>query len=188
MRRGMSWTISLLSIVALSSSAPPVKGPGAPSREPHESRSLQTFDTMYGVDGPFSNAVDETTFNAALLDRGGLCEADGSGCYTDQMADNPSSFYSSRISTHAATIYGIIDFLPGIDLRVVSVERAGNDVSVRFATGAGKTYRVDWRNDLQTGTWATLTNGVTGTGNVMTATDTGGAIVPRRFYRVGLVP
>jgi hypothetical protein len=49
----MSWTISLLSMVALSSLTPPLNGAGAPSRESHESRSLQTFDTMYGVDGPF---------------------------------------------------------------------------------------------------------------------------------------
>jgi len=53
MRRRMSWTISLLSIVALSAAAPLVKIPGAQSREPHESGTLQTFDTMYGVDGPF---------------------------------------------------------------------------------------------------------------------------------------
>lgn len=53
MRRGMSWTISLLSIVALSSAAPSTRRAAAQAREPHESGTLQTFDTMYGVDGPF---------------------------------------------------------------------------------------------------------------------------------------
>ena len=116
-----------------------------------ESGEWKLAGINYGVDGPFSNAVDGTTFFAALVDRGGLCEADGSVCYTDTMTDNPSAFYSSRLSTHAGEIYSLLDFSPGIDLRVVGLVRAGNDVQIRFATSAGKTYRVDWRADLQTG-------------------------------------
>jgi len=53
MQRGMSWAIALLSIVALSSSTPSTRRSGAQSRETHEGGTLQSFDTMYGVDGPF---------------------------------------------------------------------------------------------------------------------------------------
>jgi PKD repeat protein len=64
----------------------------------------------YAVAGPFSNAVDGTVFEAALLDRGGLYESDG-GVWTfipNTAQDNPSGFFSTRISSHIDWINSVI--------------------------------------------------------------------------------
>jgi len=53
MIKGLICAVSILSAAALPSSRSPVGDTGPASREPHESRNLQTFDAMYGVDGPF---------------------------------------------------------------------------------------------------------------------------------------
>jgi len=53
MIKGLVCAFSILSAAALPSSRLPVRDPGPLSRESHESRNLQTFDAMYGVDGPF---------------------------------------------------------------------------------------------------------------------------------------
>ena len=64
----------------------------------------------YAVDGPFSNAVDGTEFEAALLDRGGLYQANGTGwVFIAKIAqDQPSGFYSTRVSSHITWIDGVI--------------------------------------------------------------------------------
>ena len=64
----------------------------------------------YAVAGPFSNAVDGTMFEAALLDRGGLYESNG-GVWTfipNTAQDNPSGFYSTRVSSHIDWINSVI--------------------------------------------------------------------------------
>jgi PKD repeat protein len=64
----------------------------------------------YAIDGPFSNAVDGTMFNAALLDRGGLFEANGTNWtfISNTAQDNPSGFFSTRVSSHIAWINSVI--------------------------------------------------------------------------------
>jgi PKD repeat protein len=64
----------------------------------------------YGVDGPFSNAVDGTMFEAALLDRGGLYQSDGTTWtfIPNTAQDNPSGFFSTRVSSHIAWINSVI--------------------------------------------------------------------------------
>ena len=53
MFKGLVCAVSILSAAALPSSRSPVGDAGRAAREDHESRNLQTFDAMYGVDGPF---------------------------------------------------------------------------------------------------------------------------------------
>ena len=48
---------------------------------------------------------------------------------------------------------------------------------------AGRSYRVESCDDLVSGLWSVLTNGVDGTGGVMDVIDTGGATATQRFYR-----
>jgi hypothetical protein len=64
----------------------------------------------YAVDGPFSNAVDGTMFDAALLDRGGLFQLNGTNWtfITNTGADSPSGFYSTRVSSHIAWINSVV--------------------------------------------------------------------------------
>jgi len=68
-------------------------------------------------------------------------------------------------------------------LKILSMERTGADAAVSFASVAGKSYRVEWSDDLET--WTTLQENIAGTGGGMTITDTGGGNSPPRFYRVG---
>ena len=64
----------------------------------------------YAVDGPFSNAVDGTMFDAALVDRGGLFQliATNWTFIANTGADSPSGFFSTRVSSHIAWINGVI--------------------------------------------------------------------------------
>lgn len=67
----------------------------------------------YSVDGYFdtnSTTGDNSEFNAAMFDRGGLyqgSDSQGWNLIPDTGTDNPSSLYASRISTSAATIQAI---------------------------------------------------------------------------------
>jgi hypothetical protein len=129
----------------------------------------------YSVDGPFSNAVDGSTFNAALLDRGGLFEE--GALVPDTLADKPSAFYSTRIAANLAWITGIIDYHTGSDLRFTGV--------VSFPTATGRVYRVETTTNLTGAVWTVWTN-VAGTGGTVTLTDTNAANLLRQFYRLGL--
>jgi hypothetical protein len=142
------------------------------------------------VDGPFSYTGSSTDeFDAALMDIGGLWVPSGTGCQfiANQPADIPSSFYSTRISANIAWINSVIDFFPGDDLQITSIQVIGNDVSVSFAT-TNRLYYVQRIDDLGTGTWTTFTNNVPGTGGIVSVLDPNAATLPQRFYRVGLVP
>jgi hypothetical protein len=68
---------------------------------------------------------------------------------------------------------------------VTSLVVVGQDVRISFATTNGVSYSVECNANLVTGSWNTLTNGIPGTGSIVTFTDSGAATLPQRFYRVG---
>lgn len=141
----------------------------------------------FSVDGGFSNAVAGTSFQAALLDKGGLYEWNGSGWtfHANLAPDIPSAFYSTRISANVAWINSVIDFLPGDDFGITGITTTNSDTAISFRTRSNQVYRVDYRNSMTTGNWQPITNGVLGAGTVITITDPGAANLPKRFYRVG---
>jgi hypothetical protein len=59
-------------------------------------------------------------------------------------------------------------------------------VTVQWASFAGKTYRVEYKSDLSSGTWLQLGGNVLATGAVSSVTDNVGANT-RRFYQVRLM-
>jgi hypothetical protein len=69
-------------------------------------------------------------------------------------------------------------------LKVSSVAKSGSDMLVSFPSVSGKTYTVQRSDTLQSGSWTTVQSGIAGTGGTVQVTDTGGALQPRRFYRV----
>jgi len=84
------------------------------------------------------------------------------------------------------------EFLAGTDprsatsaLRITSLLPGGE---LRFTTEAGKSYVIEYRDDMQAGTWDPLTNGVVGTGRELSVTDPDMPGLARRFYRVRLLP
>jgi hypothetical protein len=136
----------------------------------------------YTVTGPFSlDGTTNTAFNAAIMDMGGLWFAIPNGWaeYVDDPADYPSSFYSTRISAHVDWINSVINFQPGNDLRIASVQVISNNCQISLLTGSNRLYRVQR---------LTLTNNLVGTGGTVTITDVAAARRSRQvFYRVVLL-
>jgi Concanavalin A-like lectin/glucanases superfamily/Putative Ig domain len=67
---------------------------------------------------------------------------------------------------------------------ITSLKLTGSNAVVSFTTVTSATYEVDSRNDLTTGTWLILTNGVSGTGGTLSNTDVGAVSHGKRFYRI----
>jgi len=73
------------------------------------------------------------------------------------------------------------------NLLITAMEKAGPDIRMRFNTLFGKTYRVEFADEV-TGAWNVLSNNITGTGSRVQALDMGAASLPQRFYRGVLLP
>jgi lysophospholipase L1-like esterase len=69
-------------------------------------------------------------------------------------------------------------------LKIDQMQASGNNMVISFPTVGGKIYRVERSDTLQSGSWTTVQNNITGTGSTMQVTDTGGAVQPKRFYRI----
>ncbi|MGZ5552025.1 MAG: hypothetical protein ACXWHF_00145 [Chthoniobacterales bacterium] len=69
------------------------------------------------------------------------------------------------------------------------VEFEGNDAHLSFASNAGATYRIDYKDTLVNSSWTTLSGAdrLSGTGEEIQLTDFRAEDQPRRFYRVAPV-
>lgn len=136
----------------------------------------------------------------------------GAGAYSAQIASTPltaiqawrlANFGTTDNSGNAADnadpdgdgMTNAQEFAAGTDpqsavsmLRINQVKASGGDVTVSFATVAGKTYRLDRANAVQSGSWVTVQDNISGSGGVITVTDTGMAAQNKHFYRVMVVP
>ena len=86
-------------------------------------------------------------------------------------------------------------FLAGLDplnpnsvLRISSASRSGSNVQIGFPSVSGKTYQLQYRDDLIAGSWSTLVDGIFGTGGTLQITDPSAAGLTKRFYRIILEP
>ncbi|MGD0059760.1 MAG: hypothetical protein ABSD58_10115 [Verrucomicrobiia bacterium] len=142
----------------------------------------------YGVDGPFSNAVDGTEFDASLLDVRGLFEevSPGNWQFMSGPQPIPSAFYSTRISANLDWIESVINFDLGPDLQIAGVQVDGNDAEISFDTGSNRVYYVQSTGDPANGPWSTIISNVAGTGGTVTVIDTNAVSSPPRYYRIGL--
>lgn len=145
-----------------------------------------------GVDGPFSfDSAGSNAFQAAMFDLRGLYVSDGTNWVlipTNSPAEEPGSFYCTRVSAQLGWLHNIIHFNTGADLRIIAVVRSGNDLQVSLATATNRRYRLDRCADLAAGPWVNVTNNLAGDGGVMTVTDAGAGDGAPRFYRVRLNP
>jgi hypothetical protein len=73
-------------------------------------------------------------------------------------------------------------------LRISGMDKVGTAMRVSFPSVNGKTYRLESRDDLSSGSWSVLTDQVFGTGNTLQITDPSAAGVTKRFYRVVVEP
>jgi len=67
--------------------------------------------------------------------------------------------------------------------RFTTFQRSGNNVTFTFRTIPGRTYRVEYKNDLNAATWTQLGNDIPANGSSLTITDSITS-APQRFYRV----
>ena len=119
------------------------------------------------------------------------------------MSSNPFSRIGSDGTQGADYFNGIIDDVmlftrtlgPGevtllyqgayqLPTPTVTLKLVGSNAVVSFTTVTSATYEVDYRNDLTTGTWLSLTNGIPGTGGILSNIDFGATSQSKRFYRV----
>lgn len=59
-----------------------------------------------------------------------------------------------------------------------------NGMRLRFSSQTGHSYRVQFRDSLESGSWTNLGSALAGTGNALEFLDTPPAGTPQRFYRV----
>ncbi len=73
-------------------------------------------------------------------------------------------------------------------LRISALEKTAAGLKVQFDTFAGRTYRIEYTDDLTTNQWRTLTETIAGDGNAVIVTDPAAATRPQRFYRLVVGP
>jgi lysophospholipase L1-like esterase len=78
-------------------------------------------------------------------------------------------------------------FLPILP-RFTAINVAGTNVALRFSTVSNQLYVVESRDALNTGSWATVTNNVPGTGGIIVVTNRVAPTLSSRFYRVRQLP
>jgi hypothetical protein len=72
--------------------------------------------------------------------------------------------------------------------RISSVVPNAGNYQISFPSVLGKTYRLEYRDDLVTGNWTTLTDQNLGTGATIQINDPSAAGLTKRFYRLSLEP
>ena len=80
--------------------------------------------------------------------------------------------------------YIILPTLP----RFTAINVAGTNVALRFSTVSNQLYIVESRDALTTGSWATVTSNVSGTGGIIAVTNRVSPATASRFYRVRQLP
>lgn len=69
-------------------------------------------------------------------------------------------------------------------LIITAIRPSGANFIISFASVSGKTYELDWTDDLVSGTWNPVATNIAGTGGIVQVTDPGATALPQRFYRV----
>jgi hypothetical protein len=71
---------------------------------------------------------------------------------------------------------------------ITGVNLIGQDVLVRFTTQTAAQYALESNSNIGSAVWTNAQTGIVGTGKEITVTNSGGAKLPLRFYRVKLLP
>ena len=66
-----------------------------------------------------------------------------------------------------------------------SIKKVDDNFHIEFQSIAGRSYRIEWTDDLKAGKWTALTNeAITGTGELIKVIDAGAGTQKQCFYRV----
>ena len=66
----------------------------------------------------------------------------------------------------------------------ISITKVDESFHIEFPSLAGRSYRIEWTDDLIAGHWQVLTEEVTGTGSKIKVIDAGAGTLKKCFYRV----
>ncbi len=143
-----------------------------------------------------SVTLDVTTFSCAIS----LADTDMDGIpdeYETAHGFNPNDPADAALDADGDGFTNRQEFLAGTDprdpeslFRIVTALRNAIDgsVAVTFTSITGKTYRVEYRDDLESGPgWTAFIPNLAGTGGNLVQQDPAAAGKPRRFYRAVLV-
>ncbi len=123
---------------------------------------LQALDSGYGAGLPLFS--EQEILSAALIPYGG------------------SDTLQAQIGAYSN--YVILPILP----HFTAINVAGTNVALNFSTASNQLYVVESRDELASGSWATVTNNVPGSGGIVAVTDHVSPILSSRFYRVRQLP
>jgi hypothetical protein len=73
-------------------------------------------------------------------------------------------------------------------VRITAVALEQANARIRFMSGSGHRYRVEWTDDPGAGRWFLVADQCPGTGAEVQIIDRGGGRQPRRFYRITVLP
>ena len=75
---------------------------------------------------------------------------------------------------------------PASVLRITRLDKSATGMQMQFPTKPGKTYRLEYTDDLKT-PWQLLKDNIPGTGEPVTIPDPSAQTIPQRFYRLVVV-
>ena len=112
----------------------------------------------------------------------------GAGNLTNSQSCASCDFDGDGMTTYQEFRAGTDPTKSSSALRIGTVQQAGNNTVVGFATVAGKTYRVETKDDINLASWSLLVDQIGGTGGIMQIVDPTAATLTKRFYRVSILP
>ena len=68
------------------------------------------------------------------------------------------------------------------------LDKSATGMQMQFPTLPGKTYRLEYTDDLTSNQWRPLTAPIPGDGKPVLVIDPAGALRPQRFYRLIVLP
>ncbi len=144
--------------------------------------------------GPLGNTSEFSATRAVAT-----TDTDGDGMpdnWENAHMLNPNSSADASVDSDGDGFTNVQEFNAGTDPRnstsrfvILSIDRTAGDPRISFQALAGKTYRLEYRDDLISGNWATLIDQIfsSSTTNLEIA-DPGAAALPKRFYRMVIEP
>lgn len=148
------------------------------------------FDSSASATGWNVDTVSLISYTCASIDSDGDGVPDG---WEVAYGLNPTRSDSAALVPNSGLTY-LQAYLAGVNpndantfLRIVSetVDPGTGSTTLTFQSVNGRTYAVEWCNDL-TGAWSVLQAGIAGTGGLVPVTDATSGGQPKRFYRVSV--
>ncbi len=163
------------------------RSPGAPSANAGPDRAV-TFGQAASLSAAYTSPTGTPTLRWRLYGGPGTVTfADATSAITSATFSAPGRYtlmFSADDGVHSPAYDAVVvNVAPGTNL-----QQSGSDIIVRFASSLGQAYRVERSDDVALTLWTIVGDNLPGTGAFVPVTDPGAAAIPRRFYRVTVLP